>query len=237
MPRRSARYAMVAEKVERGKLYDLDEGIKVLKSTASAKFDETVELAIKLGIDPKKSDQQIRGSFSLPNGTGKKIRIAVFADGEDAKIAREAGADVVGAEDLVEKIQKENFLDFDVAISTPKLMRSVGKLGRLLGPRGLMPSPKSGTVTQDVAAAVKEFKKGKISFRNDKFAGIHIPIGKVSFEDEKLRENLLAFISYLISIKPPAVKGRYLQRVAISTTMGPGIRLDTAKLQGELVKR
>jgi len=237
MPGRSRRYMEVREKVKRDKLYGLDEAMNVLKSTASAKFDETVEVAVKLGIDPKKNDQQIRGSLSLPNGTGRNVRIAVFADGEDARMAKEAGADIVGAEDLVEKIQKENFVDFDVAISTPKMMRSVGKLGRLLGPRGLMPSPKSGTVTQDIATAVKEFKKGKISFRNDKFAGIHIPIGKISFDDKKLRENLLAFISHLISIRPPAVKGKYIQKVALSTTMGPGIKLDTVKLQGELVKR
>ncbi|HDM70796.1 MAG TPA: 50S ribosomal protein L1, partial [Thermotogales bacterium] len=199
MPKRSKRYSRVRELVDRAKFYSIDEAIELVKKTATAKFDETIELAIKTGIDPRKSDQMVRGTITLPHGTGKKVRVLVFAKGEKAKEAQEAGADIVGAEELIEKIAKEGFLDFDVAIATPDMMRYVGRLGKILGPRGLMPSPKSGTVTEDVASAVKEFKSGRIEIRNDRTGNLHLPIGKVSFDKEKLKENLVSALSQINS--------------------------------------
>ena len=231
MPKRSKRYSRVRELVDRAKFYSIDEAIELVKKTATAKFDETVELAIKTGIDPRKSDQMVRGTITLPHGTGKKVRVLVFAKGEKAKEAQEAGADIVGAEELIEKIAKEGFLDFDVAIATPDMMRYVGRLGKILGPRGLMPSPKSGTVTEDVASAVKEFKSGRIEIRNDRTGNLHLPIGKVSFDKEKLKENLVSALSQINSMRPQAVKGRFLEKAVISSTMGPGIKLDISKIE------
>jgi len=231
MPKRSRRYSQVRELVDRAKFYSIDEAIELVKKTATAKFDETVELAIKTGIDPRKSDQMVRGTITLPHGTGKKVRVLVFAKGEKAKEAQEAGADIVGAEELIEKIAKEGFLDFDVAIATPDMMRYVGRLGKILGPRGLMPSPKSGTVTEDVASAVKEFKSGRIEIRNDRTGNLHLPIGKVSFDKEKLKENLVSALSQINSMRPQAVKGRFLEKAVISSTMGPGIKLDISKIE------
>jgi len=221
----------VRELVDRAKFYSIDEAIELVKKTATAKFDETIELAIKTGIDPRKSDQMVRGTITLPHGTGKKVRVLVFAKGEKAKEAQEAGADIVGAEELIEKIAKEGFLDFDVAIATPDMMRYVGRLGKILGPRGLMPSPKSGTVTEDVASAVKEFKSGRIEIRNDRTGNLHLPIGKVSFDKEKLKENLVSALSQINSMRPQAVKGRFLEKAVISSTMGPGIKLDISKIE------
>ncbi|MCD6442605.1 MAG: 50S ribosomal protein L1 [Thermotogae bacterium] len=231
MPKRSKRYSRVRELVDRAKFYSIDEAIELVKKTATAKFDETIELAIKTGIDPRKSDQMVRGTITLPHGTGKKVRVLVFAKGEKAKEAQEAGADIVGAEELIEKIAKEGFLDFDVAIATPDMMRYVGRLGKILGPRGLMPSPKSGTVTEDVASAVKEFKSGRIEIRNDRTGNLHLPIGKVSFDKEKLKENLVSALSQINSMRPQAVKGRFLEKAVISSTMGPGIKLDISKIE------
>jgi len=230
MPKRSKRYNQVKELVDRTKHYSLDEAIKLAKETATAKFDETIELHIKTGIDPRKSDQQIRSSISLPHGTGKSVRVLVFAKGEKAEEAEEAGADYVGAEDLVEKIEKEGFLDFDVAIATPDMMRVIGRLGRILGPKGLMPSPKSGTVTEDIASAVKEFKAGRIEVRTDKTGNIHIPVGKRSFEDEKIKENVISALQQIEKLRPATMKGELFKKVVLASTMGPGIKLDISKL-------
>jgi len=230
MPRRSKRYLQIKQLVDRNKFYELDEAIELLKKMATAKFDETVELAIKANIDPRKSEEQIRGTISLPHGTGRKVRVLVFAKGDKAAEAQEAGADYVGAEELIEKIQNEGFLDFDIAIATPDMMRFVGRLGKILGPRGLMPSPKSGTVTQDVAKAVKEFKAGRIEIRNDRTGNLHMPIGKASFENEKLKENILEAIRQINAMRPQAVKGRFFEKIALSTTMSPGVKLDLSSL-------
>ncbi|HCZ05799.1 MAG: large subunit ribosomal protein [Thermotogota bacterium] len=230
MPKHSKRYNQVRALVDRTRYYSLDEAVKLVKETANAKFDETIELHIKTGIDPRKSDQQIRSSISLPHGTGKSVKVLVFAKGEKAKEAEEAGADYVGAEDLVEKIEKEGFLDFDVAIATPDMMRIIGRLGRILGPKGLMPSPKSGTVTEDIANAVKEFKAGRIEVRTDKTGNIHLPVGKRSFDDEKLKENIISAIQQIEKLRPAAMKGKLFQKVVLASTMGPGIKLDISEL-------
>ncbi len=230
MPKHSKRYVEVKKLVDRMKYYDVDEAIDLVKKTATAKFDETVELHLATNIDYRKPDQHIRGTISLPHGTGKKVKVLVFAKGDKAKEAKEAGADYVGAEDLVEKIQNEGFLDFDVAIATPDMMRIIGRLGKILGPRGLMPSPKSGTVTNEVGEAVKEFKKGRIEIRTDKTGNLHIPIGKVSFDKEQLKENLLSAIDQVMSMKPSSVKGQLLRKAVIASTMGPGIKLDLNKI-------
>jgi large subunit ribosomal protein L1 len=211
---------------DREKLYTPAEAVDVVKSTAKAKFDETIELAVRLGVDPRKADQIVRGTISLPAGTGRTARVAVFAAGEEATIARNAGADVVGADDLVERVAKEGFLEFDVAIATPDMMGKVGTLGRVLGPRGLMPNPKTGTVTDDVEKAVIEFKGGRVEYRTDKVGNVHIRIGKASFDRAKLLENLHAVIDELQRAKPASAKGRYFRAVAISSTMGPGVRID-----------
>ena len=215
-------------KVDREQLYGVADAVDLVKSLASAKFDETVELAVRLGVDPRKADQIVRGTLSLPEGTGRTNRVAVFAAGEAAAEAREAGADVVGADDLVAKING-GFLDFDVAIATPDLMGQVGALGRVLGPRGLMPNPKTGTVTADVGKAVTEFKGGRVEYRTDKVGNIHIRVGKASFSKDQLVKNIRAVIDELQRAKPPAAKGRYFLSVTVSTTMSPGVHIDPVK--------
>lgn len=219
-------------KIERGKAYTLAEGVHLLKETASAKFDETVELATNLGIDTRQADQQVRGTVALPHGTGKSVRVAVFAEGDNAAAAREAGADIVGSDDLVKRIQ-EGFLDFDVAIATPDMMRLVGRLGKVLGPRGLMPNPKSGTVTTDIANAVAGFKAGRIEYRADRYGTIHVPVGKVSFGETQLAENIQTVLDAIMRAKPQTAKGIYLISAYLSSTMGPGIKLDTAALMAK----
>jgi len=222
------RYAAALEKFDRDHLYVPVDAIEILKSLGSASFDETVDLAVRLGVDPRKADQIVRGTLTLPAGTGRSTRVVVFAAGEDATAGREAGADVVGADDLVARIEG-GFLDFDVAIATPALMGQVGKLGRVLGPRGLMPNPKTGTVTTDVAKAVTEFKGGRVEYRTDKVGNVHVGVGKLSFTPAQLLENFHAVIDELMRAKPPAAKGRYVRSVTLSTTMSPGIRIDPAR--------
>ncbi len=213
---------------EKNKPYPLEEAVSILKKAHSVKFDESVELAINLGIDPKQSDQMVRGSVVLPGGIGKKIRVVVFCKGEEASSAKEAAADYVGAQDLIDKV-KSGWLDFDVAVSTPDMMRDLAMLGRILGPRGLMPSPKTGTVTKDVAKAVREAKAGKVTFKMNKLAGINVGIGKLSFSDEVLIQNAKVFIEALIKAKPSSTKGQYIKNIVISSTMGPGIKLETSE--------
>ncbi len=230
MPKPGKKYVDALKQVDRSKLYDPKEALELVKNLSTAKFDETVEAVIRLGVDPRHADQQVRGAVVLPHGTGKTRKVVVFAKGDKAKEAEEAGADFVGAEDMVEKIQKESWLDFDVAIATPDMMGQVGRLGRLLGPRGLMPNPKTGTVTFDVAEAVKEVKAGKIEYRVDKAGIIHVPIGKVSFDVEKLTENFRVLIEQLIRVKPQSSKGQYIKSITVSSTMGPGIKVNSAKV-------
>jgi large subunit ribosomal protein L1 len=225
------RYKAAAAKVDRDKRYPLDEAIGIVVEMAGAKFDETVEIAVRLGVDPRQADQNVRGTVALPNGTGKSVRIAVFAKGEKEREAKEAGADFVGAEDLVKKIQEENWLDFDKAIATPDMMGLVGRIGKVLGPRGLMPNPKVGTVTFDVGKAVKELKAGRVEYRVEKAGIVHVPIGKVSFGKEKLLANAQALVSSLVKAKPAAAKGNYLMSVAVSATMGPGVKVDALVLR------
>jgi large subunit ribosomal protein L1 len=217
------------EKVETSKEYSLEEAIRIVKESSYTKFDEAVDLALNLGIDPKKSDQMVRGSVSLPHGIGKKVRVLVFAKGEKEKEAVDAGADIVGAEDLVEKISK-GWLDFDKAVATPDMMGLVGKLGKILGPRGLMPNPKLGTVTFDIARAVKEIKAGKVEYKAEKAGIVHVPIGKVSFDNQKLLDNAKAVLDSIVKAKPATSKGKYLKKISISSTMGPGVRIDIASL-------
>ncbi|MCQ2440638.1 MAG: 50S ribosomal protein L1 [Clostridia bacterium] len=218
-----------AKLIEAGKFYDVNEAVEVAVKTGTAKFDETVEVHVRLGVDSRHADQQVRGAVVLPNGTGKTVRTLVFAKADKADAAKEAGSDYVGAEELVAKIQNENWLDFDVVIATPDMMGVVGRLGKVLGPRGLMPTPKAGTVTPDVAKAVTEAKAGKIEYRLDKTNIIHCPIGKVSFGAEKLQENLDTLMSAIVKAKPAATKGQYIKSCVIATTMGPGIKLNVAK--------
>lgn len=213
--------------VDRTVLYEVKEAVELVKKTATAKFDETIEAAFRLGVDPKKADQQIRGAMVLPHGTGKSQRVLVFAKGDKAKEAEAAGADFVGEQDLIAKING-GWFDFDVIVATPDMMAEVGKLGRVLGPKGLMPNPKTGTVTFDVEKAIQEIKAGKVEYRVDKQSNIHVPIGKASFSEEKLEENLVALIEQLIKVKPQASKGLYMKNVAIASTMGPGIKVDVA---------
>ena len=223
------KYNDSAKLIETGKFYDTEEAVAVAVKTGTAKFDETVEIHVRLGVDSRHADQQVRGAVILPNGTGKTVRTLVFAKGDTADAAKEAGADFVGAEELVAKIQNENWLDFDVVIATPDMMGVVGRLGKVLGPRGLMPTPKAGTVTPDVAKAVTEAKAGKIEYRLDKTNIIHCPIGKVSFGAEKLKENLDALMAAIVKAKPASTKGQYIKSCVIATTMGPGIKLNVAK--------
>ena len=223
------KYNDSAKLIETGKFYDTEEAVAVAVKTGTAKFDETVEIHVRWGVDSRHADQQVRGAVILPNGTGKTVRTLVFAKGDKADAAKEAGADFVGAEELVAKIQNENWLDFDVVIATPDMMGVVGRLGKVLGPRGLMPTPKAGTVTPDVAKAVTEAKAGKIEYRLDKTNIIHCPIGKVSFGAEKLKENLDALMAAIVKAKPASTKGQYIKSCVIATTMGPGIKLNVAK--------
>jgi len=232
MPMHGKKYLEARKKVNREAKYSLEEALDLLKETAQAKFDETVEVALRLGVDPKYPDQQVRGSVVLPHGTGKTVRVLVFAKGEKAKEGQEAGADFVGAEDLVAKVQG-GWLDFDKAVATPDMMGAVGKIGKILGPRGLMPNPKVGTVTFDVARAVRDLKGGKVEFKVDKTGTLHAGIGKVSFGKEKIRENFLTFFEAILKAKPSAAKGTYIRTLALSTTMGVGIRLNSSVLQAE----
>ena len=227
---RGKKYQTSAKQIDRAALYDSQEAFALICKTASAKFDETVELHVKLGVDSRHADQQVRGAIVLPHGTGKTARVLVFAKGDKADAARAAGADYVGDMDMVEKIQKENWFDFDVVVASPDMMGVVGRLGKLLGPKGLMPSPKAGTVTPDVAKAVQEVKAGKVEYRLDKTNIIHCPIGKVSFGPEKLNDNFNALIGAIIKAKPAAAKGQYIRSCVTASTMGPGIKLSTAKL-------
>ena len=223
------KYVDAAKLVDRTKLYDTNEALDTVIKTAVAKFDETVELHVKLGVDSRHADQQVRGAVVLPNGTGKKVRVLAICKGANEELAKEAGADFVGAEDMTQKIQQENWMDFDVLITTPDCMGLVGRLGRILGPRGLMPNPKAGTVTPDIAKAVKEAKAGKIEYRLDKTNIIHCPIGKASFGAEKLSENFNAIMGAIVKAKPAAAKGQYIRSVAITSTMGPSVRINPAK--------
>ncbi len=223
--KRGKAYKQAAAKIEKNRLYEPIEAIKLVKEMAAAKFDETVEAHVKLGVDPRHADQQVRGTVSLPHGTGKTLKVLVFAKGEKVKEAEQAGADFVGAEDMAEKIQG-GWFDFDVAVATPDMMSVVGKLGKILGPRGLMPNPKAGTVTFDIERTIKELKAGRIEFRVDKTSIVHVPIGRVSFEEEKLQDNLNAFAEALIKAKPAAAKGQYMRSVNICSTMGPGITIN-----------
>jgi large subunit ribosomal protein L1 len=214
--------------------YKLDEAVPLLQKVKFAKFDETVEVTLRLGVDPKHADQMVRGTVVLPHGLGKSKKVLVIATGEKVREAAAAGADIVGGEEMVEKIQKENWVDYDAVIATPDVMKSVGRLGKVLGPRGLMPNPKTGTVTFDVAAAIKEIKAGKVEFRTDKTALVHVPVGKISFEPKKLVENATTVISSVIRAKPAAAKGKYIKGVTLSSTMGPGISIDAAPIEAAL---
>lgn len=234
--KRGKRYLESAKLVDRANLYAPNEAIDLCKKVAKAKFDETVEAHIKLGVDSRHADQQVRGAVVLPHGTGKTVRVLVFAKGEKATEAEQAGADFVGAEDMVQKIQSENWFDFDVVVATPDMMGIVGRLGRLLGPKGLMPNPKSGTVTPDVSRAIADIKAGKIEYRLDKTNIIHCPIGKTSFEPEKLQDNFHTLMDAVIKAKPSAAKGQYLRSVVISPTMGPGIKINPQRVADSAVQ-
>jgi large subunit ribosomal protein L1 len=225
MSRKGKKYVDATRRFDRDRLYPPDEAFELVKSLASRNFDETVEVTFRLGIDPRKADQMIRGTVSLPHGTGKDVRVAVFAAGDAAREAQEAGADFVGADDLVSRVQ-EGFLDFEVAIATPDMMSQVGKLGRVLGPRGVMPNPKTGTVTTDVGKTVTEFKAGKVEYRTDRHGNVHVPIGKASFDADARVANFRAVLDEILRAKPAAAKGRYLQSITTSTTMGPSVRID-----------
>ena len=222
MAKRSKKYRAAMELIEHGKVYTVDEAVEIAKKTATAKFDETIEMHVRLGVDPKYADQQVRGAIVLPNGTGKSKKVLVFTKGEKVQAAQDAGADYVGSDELVAKIQG-GWFDFDVAIATPDMMGVVGRLGKLLGPRGLMPNPKLGTVTPDVAKAIAEQKAGKVEYRTDKAGNIHCPIGKASFDADKLKENYQTLLDTLIRVKPAAAKGQYLRSIHLSATMGPGV--------------
>lgn len=230
MPKAGKKLTDAKKQIDRNTLYEPADALEMVKKLATAKFDETVEAVVKLGVDPRHADQQVRGAVVLPHGTGKTRSVLVFAKGDKAKEAEEAGADFVGAEDMVEKIQKEGWLGFDVAVATPDMMGLVGRLGRILGPRGLMPNPKTGTVTFDVTQAVKEVKAGKIEYRVDKAGIIHAPIGKASFPVDKLFENLRTLVEQLIRVKPAAAKGQYIKGIYVTSTMGPGIKVNYQKV-------
>ena len=230
--KRGKNYNAAVAAVDKSKLYESGEALGLVCEIAKAKFDETVELHVRLGVDSRHADQQVRGAVVLPNGTGKTVRTLVFAKGDKATAAQEAGADYVGAEDMVQKITSENWFDFDVVIATPDMMGVIGRLGKVLGPKGLMPSPKAGTVTMDIARAVTEAKAGKIEYRLDKTNIIHCPIGKISFGKEKLAENFDALMGAIIKARPAAAKGQYIKSCAVSSTMGPGVKINTAKISG-----
>ncbi len=225
--KKGKKYVEVAKLVEKNKLYTKEEAISLVKKTSTTKFDASVELAMNLNLDTKKADQQLRGTICLPNGTGKTKKILVIAKGPKAEEARSAGADYVGDTDYLEKIEKENWFDFDVLIATPDMMPQLGKLGKVLGPKGLMPNPKTGTVTMDISKAVTEVKQGRIEYRTDSYGNVHVIIGKVSFTEKQLLENLEAFVSLILKTKPSVVKGTYVKNISIATTMGPGIKIDT----------
>ena len=228
--KRGKKYIEAAKTIDRGTLYDRDEAVALVKKTAVAKFDETIEAHIRTGCDGRHADQQIRGAVVLPHGTGKKVRILVFAKDAKAEEAQAAGADYVGGMELIEKIQKENWFEFDVVVATPDMMGVVGRIGRVLGPKGLMPNPKAGTVTMDVAKAIQEIKAGKIEYRLDKTNIIHVPVGKASFPEEQLADNFQTLIDAIIKAKPAAVKGQFLKSVVLTSTMGPGVKINPAKL-------
>jgi len=233
MARKSKRFSQADEQIDRQKKYEIEEAVTLLKSLPETKFDQSVDIAVRLGVNPKHADQMVRGAVTLPHGTGKTVRVAVFAKGEKEKEATDAGADVVGADDLVEKIQG-GWLEFDTTIATPDMMGQVGRLGKVLGPRGLMPNPKVGTVTFDVGKAVKDAKAGRIEFRVEKAGIVHCPVGRASFEPDKLKENVLSLVEVLLKARPAAAKGTYFRSIALSTTMGPSIRLDPMAVQAAL---
>ena len=227
MAKKSKKYTEALNQIEKGKAYTKEEAVELIKKVSTSKFDGSVEIAIKLNLDTRKADQQLRGAIVLPNGTGKTKKVLVLSKTNQAEVAREAGADFVGDVDLVEKIEKENWLDFDVIIATPEMMPLLGKLGKVLGPRGLMPNPKTGTVTTDVKKAIDDIKKGRVEYRTDSYGNVHSIIGKVSFDSKKLLENLDAFVGVIIKSKPAAAKGQYIKNISIAPTMGPGIKIDT----------
>ena len=226
MKKHGKKYVEASKKIDKSKLYSLEEAISLVKETSVANFDSTVEVAIKLNIDAKKSDQNLRGSFVLPNGTGKKKRVLVIAKGEAAAKAKEAGADFVGDKDMIDKISQENWFDYDVIVATPDMMPELGKIGKVLGPKGLMPNPKTGTVTTDVVKAIEDINKGMVSYKNDSYGNIHTIIGKVSFDNDKLAENLKYVVTSVAKAKPASVKGVFINNISITSTMGPGIRVD-----------
>lgn len=228
--KKAKNYVNKKELIEKGKFYEFEDSVALVKKLATAKFDETIELHIRLGVDSRHADQQVRGAIVLPNGTGKTVRVLVFAKGDKAKDAQAAGADYVGAEDMVEKIQKENWLDFDAVVATPDMMGLVGRLGKILGPRGLMPNPKTGSVTMDVAKAVSEVKAGKVEYRLDKTNIIHVPVGKASFTEAALLENINTLVEAVKKAKPVAAKGQYFKSVTLASTMSPGVKVSVAKL-------
>ena len=228
--KRSKKYVEASSKIEKNKLYTIEEACKLVKETSVTKFDSSVELAMNLNLDTKKADQQLRGAIVLPNGTGKSARVLVLAKGDAAKKAKEAGADYVGDTDMIDKIASENWFDFDVIIATPDMMPALGKIGKVLGPKGLMPNPKTGTVTMDTAKAVNDTKKGRVEYRTDSFGIIHVLVGKASFTDEALIENVKSFISVIVKSKPTTVKGDYIKSISVSTTMGPGVKIDPKQI-------
>lgn len=228
MKNRSKKYNEAASKIEKNKLYTKEEAVKLVKETSISKFDGSIEVAMRLNVDPKKADQQLRGAIALPKGTGKEVRVLVIAKGDNAKKAQEAGADYVGDVDMIEKIEKENWFEFDTMIATPDMMPLLGKIGRVLGPRGLMPNPKTGTVTMDVEKAITEEKAGRVEYRTDSYGNIHGVIGKASFSEEDLLENLNAFVANILKVKPATVKGEYVKNISISSTMGPGIKIENS---------
>ena len=229
--KRGKKYLEAASKIEKGKAYSIEEAVSLLKETKVANFDETVELVLRLNLDTKKADQQLRGATVLPNGIGKTKKVLVIARGAKATEAKEAGADYVGDVDMIEKIEKENWFDFDTMIATPDMMPALGKIGRVLGPRGLMPNPKTGTVTMDVKKTIEDVKKGRVEYRTDSYGNVAVLVGKVSFDDEKLVENIKSFVSLINKTKPSTVKGKYMLNIAIASTMGPGIKVDTASFE------
>jgi large subunit ribosomal protein L1 len=233
MAHRGKRYMKAEASRERERQYPLADALRLAAAGSGTKFDETVDLSIRLGVDPRHADQNVRGTVSLPHGTGKSVRVAVFAKGEKAKEARDAGADFVGDEDLIARVRDEGFMDFDRAVATPDMMGSVGKIGKLLGPRGLMPNPKVGTVTMDVGRIVRELKAGQVEFRVDKAGNVHVPVGKVSFGGDKLAENAGAVVASILKARPASAKGHYLEAITVSSTMGPGIQVDAAALRAK----